>query len=106
MEDQNNKPLDLQNNPNAIREGCERMAQDFLPQVKDALEMLLEVKPFQGITAWEKIASFAVSKKTEKRDEIAPNTNITINMIPAERKQRNKLDIPISDAEIIDDKNE
>lgn len=103
MED---KPLNLNSNPEAIRQGCERMAMDYLPRVEQALDMLLETKPFQGITAWEKIASFAVSKKTEKREELPGNTNITINMIPAERKRKNQIDIPITDAKVIDEEEE
>jgi hypothetical protein len=99
--------LMLENSENYIREQCERIATKMLPKVENALDILLEVSPLKGIIAWEKVAEFAISKKRERPEAAAPqlqSPNITINMIPAERQDKNKtIDISIDDAEIVND---
>jgi len=102
--EEKDEPLKLGQSENAIRQACEQIAMDFIPKVKEAIDLLLEVKPYQGVVAWEKIASFAAAKKSDNKQlNQNPETNITINMIPAEREGDKTLDIPLSDHEIIDD---
>lgn len=83
-------PVNLEHNE--IRDSCEKMAKKFLPEVEDALQTLFELDPYKGILAWERVAEFAVAKKS-KENLITPNANITINMIPATRDEPKTIDI-------------
>jgi hypothetical protein len=96
-------------NENFIRDACERISAKALPKVENALDLLLDIDPMKGIIAWKEITEFSISKKRERP---APNTppalqppNITINMVPAQRREvkRKTIDIPLDDAEIVDD---
>jgi len=75
-----------------IKQECERMAQKYLPKVEDALDFLLENDHYKGIMAWERIAEFAIAKKS-KENLIPANTTITINMVPAKTEDTGYIDI-------------
>ena len=89
-ENNNDKPVNLRGI--SIEQQCLEMAQDYLPQVKRAVGWLLDNDPYKGILAWERIAEFSVAKKS-KQNDLPPNTNITINMLPATREDAEYVDI-------------
>jgi hypothetical protein len=75
-----------------IRQRCEDMAKKYLPQVDDAVNLLLATDPYKGILAWERIAEFAVAKKS-KEALLPSNTNIVINLQPAKAEDATYIDI-------------
>lgn len=75
-----------------IKDRCLKMAQKYMPKVEIALNALLENDPYRGILAWERIAEFAVAKKS--KEQLPPgNTNITINMVPATTQDSEYIDL-------------
>jgi uncharacterized Zn ribbon protein len=84
-----NNPLDMGHSE--IRDSCEKIAKKFLPHVENALEVLMELDPYKGILAWERVAEFAVAKKS-KENLLPQGTNIVINLVPVERSS-NIIDI-------------
>jgi hypothetical protein len=89
---ESHKPLDMGHNE--IRDSCEKIAKKFLPHVENALETLMELDPYKGILAWERVAEFAVAKKS-KENLLPAGTNIVINLVPVERASNasNMIDI-------------
>lgn len=77
----------------SIRDECEAIARKHLSRVDAAIEMMLESPdPYRGVLAWERVAEFAVAKKS-KENALPPNTNITINMLPATQQDSEYVDI-------------
>lgn len=95
-DEDNDKPINLENTE--IRDRCEKMARKFLPQVETALDILFELDPYKGILAWERVAEFAVAKKS-KEGLMLPTTNITVNLIPVEQSPKT-IDITAHQKEI------
>jgi hypothetical protein len=95
----------------SIRDECEAIARKHLKRVDDAIQMMLESPdPYRGVLAWERVAEFAVAKKS-KEIPAPPATQITINMLPATREDSQYIDITdqkeissnFQDVDIIDD---
>lgn len=83
-----------------IEEQCRRIAIQNIPNVEVWLHRLGQEDPGRAIKAWVEIAEFAQSKKG-RDGSVAPPQQIVINMVPKEKKETPKLDMPPTDYEDI-----
>jgi hypothetical protein len=90
MSKKDETPVNLSNID--IRQQCEEMAKKYLPKVDDAVNLLLATDPYKGVLAWERIAEFAVAKKS-KEALLPSNTNIVINLQPAKAEDATYIDL-------------